>query len=72
MIKRCFDRFNVQLKHYVSCNIMFQNLTSVHPETQDECILVSVLEASNFLQGQGNQAFERRRSTLRRTIKGAD
>jgi len=30
------------------------------------------LETSNFSQGQGNQAFERRRSTLRRTIECAD
>jgi len=30
------------------------------------------LEMSNFSQGQGNQAFERRRRTLRRTIKCAD
>jgi len=30
------------------------------------------LETSNFSQGQGNQAFERRRSSLRRTIKCAD
>jgi len=33
---------------------------------------VSDLETSNFSQGQGNQAFERRRSTLRRPIKCAD
>jgi len=30
------------------------------------------LETSNFSQGLGNQGFERRRSTLRRTIKSAD
>jgi len=35
-------------------------------------IPVSDLETSNFPQGQGSQVFERRRSTLRRTIKYAD
>jgi len=35
-------------------------------------VWVSDLETSNFSQDQGNQAFERRRSTLRRTIKCAD
>ena len=33
---------------------------------------VSDSETSNFSQGQGEQIFERRRSTLRRTNKCAD
>jgi len=37
-----------------------------------ETVCVSDLETSNFSQGQGNLAFERRRSTLRRTIKRLD
>jgi hypothetical protein len=45
---------------------------SVYPETPDNTGTVFDLETSNFLQGQGNQGFERRRSSLRRTIKSAD
>jgi hypothetical protein len=48
------------------------SLDSVHPETPDGHSVVFDLETSNFSQGQGNQAFERRRSRLRRTIKCAD
>jgi hypothetical protein len=42
------------------------------PETPDGTTAVFDLETSNFSQGQGNQGFERRRSSLRRTIKSAD
>ena len=46
-------------------------LASAHPETPGETKCVSDLETSNFLPDQGNQAFERRRSTIRRTNKCA-
>lgn len=35
-------------------------------------VSVSDLKTSNYSQGQGSRAFERGRSTLRRTIKYAD
>ena len=47
-------------------------LSSAHPQTPDETKCVSDLETSNFLPDQGNQAFERRRSAIRRTNKCAD
>jgi len=47
-------------------------LIGVYPETPEVYQSVSALETSNFSQNQENQAFERRRSALRRTIKCVD
>jgi hypothetical protein len=55
-----------QMLQLISC------VVSVHLETPEEETHVSDLETSNFSQGQGNQTFERKRSTLRRTNKWAD
>jgi hypothetical protein len=54
------------------CRIGRCYLFSVYPETPGCATAVFDLETSNFSQGQENQGFERRRSTLRRTIKSAD
>ncbi len=50
---------------------MAELIISAHPKTPDETKCVSDLETSNFLPDQGNQAFERRRSAIRRTNKCA-
>ncbi len=48
------------------------SLFSFHPETPVGYCNVSDLETKNFSQDQGNQAFVRRCSALRRTIKCVD
>ena len=47
-------------------------LTSVHPETPDETLLVSNLGTRDFSSWQGNRGVARRRTSVRRTSKPED
>jgi hypothetical protein len=49
-----------------------ENLTSVHPETPDETIVVSNPEMRDFSSWPGNQEVARSRTLVRRTSNPAD
>jgi len=47
-------------------------ISSFHPETPDEKLLVSASESGDFFSWQGNQGIARRRTLVRRTSKTED
>jgi hypothetical protein len=51
---------------------MADKLTSFHPETPDEKLLVSDSERRHFSSRQGNQGIARRRTSVHRTSKPED
>ncbi len=67
------DIFAPSPPHYTSSlNHITEIISSCHPETPDEQLLVSVAESGDFFSWQGNQGITRRRTSVRRTRKAAD